>query len=351
MRVGVVGLAALYWPVAIGKGLQGREGVQFRSAATLGASEATLQATLGLSAAEYAERFQIKIYTDAAEMVAREQLDTVVLITRHSEHAAWAERMAALGLNLFIPKTFATTLEDAERIVQAQQHYGVKIAVGPSARFLPPVMAAKQAVEQGRIGKPFAVRICHHHGTIDVFHQQDWYRDPAEGGPELSLGWYGIDLALHLMADQVKTVFAQYGNFTSPDSPFMDCGRIELRMSQGGMASFDMYFCNRVAYPSWQLEIVGAQGVVSIHRVAGDSRKTVVSLDGANGYETLPLPEQTPGWEMFWVDDFINNRAPALSAVVAKEITQVALAARESANKGSMVSLYDYLHRTQHARL
>ena len=55
-----------------------------------------------------------------------------------------------------------------------------------------------------------------------------------EGGPELSLGWYGIDSAFHLMEDKVKTVYAQYGNFTSPDSPFMDCGRIEMRMAQGG---------------------------------------------------------------------------------------------------------------------
>jgi len=339
MRVGMVGLAALYWPLAMGNGLQGREGVQLLSAATLGVSEPLIQATLGMTSAEYAERFQVKLYSDAAEMVADEQLDTVVLIAPHSEHAAWAERMAALGVNIFIPKTFTTTLADANKIVQAEQRYGVKIAVGPSARYLPAMMAVKQAVDQGLIGKPFALRICHHHGTLDVFNPQDWYLNPSEGGPELSLGWYGIDLALHLMNDHVQTVAAEYGNFTTPDSPFMDCGRIEMRMVQGGMASFDMYFCNRVAYPSWQLEIVGPKGVVSIHRVAGDSRKTVVSLDGENGYTALPIPEGTPGWETFWIDEFQRNQASALSATVAQEITAIALAARESAQQGGRVSL------------
>jgi UDP-N-acetylglucosamine 3-dehydrogenase len=339
MKIGIAGLAALYWPLAMGRGLQGRADVEFCAAATLDVPEMTIRTLLGISAQEYAERFNLTLYHNAEEMVTQEQLDTVVLVTRHTEHAQWAERLASLGVNLFIPKTFTTTLQDAERIVQAQKQYGVKIAVGPSARYLPPFMAAKQAVQQGLIGKPFAVRICHHHGTIDVFHQQDWYRDPDEGGPELSLGWYGIDLALHLMEDKVKTVFAAYGNFTSPASPFMDCGRIEMRMAQGGMASFDMYFCNRVAYPSWQLEIVGPLGVVSIHRVEGDARKTVVSLDGPNGYEILPLPEQTPGWEMFWVDDFMNNREPAISAEMAKQITEIALAARESASQGCVVPL------------
>jgi predicted dehydrogenase len=339
MRVGIAGLAALYWPLAMGNGLQGREGVHFLSAATLGVDDALIKATLGMSAAEYTARFQIKLYPDAEEMVAREQLDTVVLITPHSEHAAWAERMAALGVNIFIPKTFTTTLADAARIVQAEQQYGVKIAVGPSARYLPAMMAVKQAVEQDLIGKPFALRICHHHGTLDVFNPQDWYRNPSEGGPELSLGWYGIDLALHLMNDHVQTVAAEYGNFTTPDSPFMDCGRIEMRMKQGGMAAFDMYFCNRVAYPSWQLEIVGPKGVVSIHRVAGDSRKTVVSLDGENGYTTLPIPDQTPSWETFWIDEFQRNQASVLSATVAQEITAIALAARESAQHGGRISL------------
>jgi predicted dehydrogenase len=339
MRVGLVGLAALYWPVAIGNGLQTRTDVEFLGAATLEADETTILETLGISAATYAERFNLKLYSQAEEMVAHEDLDTVVLATRHTEHATWVERMAKLGLNIFIPKTFTTTMLEAERIVQAQKRYGVKIAVGPSARYLPSIMAAKDAVDRNLIGKPFAIRICHHHGTIDVFNQKDWYRDPREGGPELSLGWYGIDLALHFMGEKVKTIFAEYGNFTTPDSPFMDCGRIMMRMADGGLVSFDMYFCNRMCYPSWQLEIVGPKGVVSIHRTEGDSARTVVALDSAQGYETLPAPDQTPGWEMFWIDDFKEGREPIISAEVAKRITQISLAARDSARQGYPVTL------------
>ena len=339
MRIGIVGLAALYWPMAMARGLQNRADVKFCAAATLDVPDSAIRNMLGSSAQEYAERFQLTVYQAAEEMIKQEQLDTVILVTRHSEHADWVERLAALGVNIFIPKTFTTTLADAERIVQAQQRSGVQIAVGPSARFLPPMLAMKQAIDQGLIGKPFSARICHHHGTIDVFNAADWYRDPTEGGPELSLGWYGIDLILHLMADTPTAVFAQYGNFTSSDSPFMDCGRIELRLAQGGMASFDMYFCNRVAYPSWQAEIIGPQGVISLHRVEGEARKTVVSVDNGDGYQLLPLPEQTPSWEMFWMDEFLNRRPPTISAATAKQITAIALAARESAHEGRVVSL------------
>jgi predicted dehydrogenase len=339
MRVGMVGLAALYWPVAIGDGLQARKGVEFIGAATLGVGGTAIEETLGMSAAEYAERFNLKLYRQAEDMVRNERLDTVVLATRHTEHAVWAERMAELGVDIFIPKTFATTMSDAERIVQAQKRYGVKVGVGPSARYLPPMMAAKDAVDKGLIGEPFAVRICHHHGTLDVFRENDWYRDPKEGGPELSLGWYGIDLALYFLEDGVKTVFAEYGNFTTPDSPFMDCGRIMMRMERGGLASFDMYFCNRVPYPSWQVEILGPEGVISVHRAEGDSTRTVVGLDSARGYEMLPLPDRTPGWETFWIEDFRQGREPAISAQVAKLITRISLAARDSASQGRPLAL------------
>lgn len=339
MRAGIVGLAGLYWPMALGRALKEHPGVHFVGAATLGEDERAIQEMLGITPAEYAARFGVKLYVDAEEMVVGEQLDTVVLVTRHTEHALWADRMAHLGMDIFIPKTFATTLLDAERIAQAQQHHHVKIAVGPSARYLPAMMAVKQAVDAGRIGKPFSMRLCHHHGTIDVFHQNDWYRDPVEGGPELSLGWYGIDLIQHMMDEPITRVTAQYGNYTSPDSPFMDCGRMEMQLASGGRASFDMYFCNRVPYPSWQMEVVGPGGLISIHRAAPDGATVAVGLDGPHGYERLALPESTPGWESFWIDDFLAGRKPAVSAEEAERITRVSLAARDSAVTGAPVAV------------
>lgn len=335
----MIGLSTLYWPIAIAEKLKRYSGVDFLSASTLGISESYIKETLGLASQEYADRFNIRLYEEPEEMVKKENLDTVVITTRHTEHAFWAEKMAELGLNIFIPKTFATTISDADRIVEAQRKYNVKIAVGPSARFLPHFVSAKNAIENDAIGKPFSMRICHHHGTIDVFKPNDWYRDPKEGGPELSLGWYGIDLILYFMNDKVKRVFAEYDNFTSPNSPFMDCGRINMRMANGGIASFDMYFCNRVPYPSWQMEIIGPKGVISIHRGEGNSNKTVVSLDNANGYQTLPLPNQTKDWETFWVEDFLNDRQPEISAEEARTITLISLSALESADKNCPVEV------------
>ena len=341
MRAGMVGLAALYWPQTLGRGLAAHPAVDFTAAATLGVADESIRAMLGSTPQEYADHFGLKLYTEAEEMIATEALDAAVIISRHSEHADWVERLAPLGVNIFIPKTFATTLADAERIVRAQVQHGIRIAVGPTARYLPSFMAVKEALAAGAIGQPFSLRLCHHHGTLDVFNPTDWYRDRAEGGPELSLGWYGIDLILHLLDDDVTQIYADYGNFTTPDSPFMDCGRMVLKMRRGGNAVFDMLFCNRFAYPSWQLEVVGTQGIVAIQRAAPDSNALVVTLHNAQGTQTLPQPEQTPGWEHFWIDEFVTGREPSLTASDALEITRLALAARQAAQSGQAVLMGD----------
>ena len=339
MRVGMAGLNGLYWPMAIGGGLRKRPGVEFLAAATLGDDASEIEANLGLSPDAYAARYGLRLYHEPEEMIQAEKLDTVVIVSRHSRHADWVERLAPLGVNIFLPKTFASTLAEADRIVKAQQTNGIQIAVGPSARFLPQMAAVKNAIAAGLIGEPFAARICHHHGTIDVFKQSDWYRDPAEGGPELSLGWYGIDLAQVLMDDLVKTVGASYGNYTSPDSPFMDCGRIVMGMRRGATVSFDMYFCNRLNYPSWQLEVIGPKGVISIHRREGDPYQTVVALDSPAGYSLLPVPTETPHWELFWRDELMAGKEPTITAKSARQITIVSLAARDAAAFGEVVAI------------
>jgi predicted dehydrogenase len=339
MRAGIVGLAAHYWTQTKGKGLAANSAVEFCAAATLGIVDESITAMLGSTPQAYADQFGLKLYTDARQMIATEALDCVVLITPHSLHAEWVEQLAPLGVNIFIPKTFTTTLADAQRIVDAQARHNIRIAVGPTARYLPSFMAVKGALTDGVIGKPISLRLCHHHGTLDVFNAADWYRDPGEGGPELSLGWYGIDLILHLLDDQVSAVYANYGNFTTPDSPFMDCGRMVLQMAQGGSATFDMLFCNRFAYPSWQLEVVGTEGIIAIQRSAPDSNGAVVTLHNHAGTHPLPLPQQTPGWEHFWIEEFLMGRALTLDASDALEITRLSLAARHSAQTGQVVAV------------
>jgi UDP-N-acetylglucosamine 3-dehydrogenase len=332
--IGLVGITALYWPLAMAQGLQKHPSGRLRAFCTLGDSTPEIQHHLGLTPNAFATKFDLKQYAGWEEMLAREKLQALIICTRHTEHAAMVERLAPYGIDLYVLKSFATTLEDCRRIVAAGRKYRIKIAVGPSGRFIPALAAAKQALP--RIGAPFSMRLCHHHGVIDVFQPRDWYRDPAEGGPELSLAWYIIDLIRHFMGQPVERVAAEYGNFNSPRSPYMDCGKLLLRFKDGAQASADMYFCNRVPYPSWEMEIMGPRGVITV-RESGPELSAGIRT--SRGYQPLAVHRCLPSWELFWVDEFRRKRKPSINAEEAAEITRLSLAARQAAHTGKWVSL------------
>ena len=84
---------------------------------------------------------------------------------------------------------------------------------------------------------------------------------------------------------------------------------------------------------------VPPSSVPAANRKLSDGSTIAVGLDGPNGYERLPLPERTPGWESFWIDDFLAGSRPAVSAEDAETITRISLAARESAVSGAAVLL------------
>jgi len=338
LKVGMAGLTSMWWPIAIARSLAKAKGAKLLAAATIGSPEKAVLEHLGMTPEAYAGKFALTLYRDAEEMVRREKLDAIVLCVPHSEHADWVERMARLGVDIYIPKSFATTLSDAARIVQAGRIHGVNIACGPSDRYQPAVLAAKAAIDRGLIGEVFALRLAHHHGTIEGFHKNDWYRRKKEGGPELSLAWYVIDLAMHLTGSRVKRVFALYKNYTTASSPFMDCGKMVLSMGTGAMVSCDMYFCNRFPYPVWEMEIVGPRGAVVVHADPESPGRTVVALHSAKGVQALPLPARPPDREVAWVEGFRRGIPAVVPAEEALEITRISLAARDSARSGKPVS-------------
>lgn len=336
MRIGMAGLQALYWPYAL-SGVRDLPGVKLCGAATLGVKESSILNCLGESPLRYADAMEIPLYRDAEEMVRAQRIDTLMLCTPHSDHARWVERLSPLGVDLFLPKTFAVSSAQADRIVAAEKRHSIRITSGPSARFLAPIEAAKKAVDKGLIGEPFSFRIMHHHGTLDVFGPGDWYREEKEGGPELSLGWYVIDLVLHFMGRQVASVYAQYGNFASPGSPFMDCGQIVMRMRSGAIASCNMYFCHRVPHPSWELEIAGAEGVVRVTQAGPAAEATQAFVFGRRGKKELALPKKTPHWELFWAEELKRGGPLSITAEDARQITLLSLAARKSSRAGRVV--------------
>ena len=117
-------------------------------------------------------------YTDAREMMARENLDVVSICTWHAGHAPWTIAVSNFKPKAIIcEKPMADTLGKAEQMIVACRRNGVKLVVGHQRRFLPAWTLAKDLIAQGAIGDVQQIVSCGGDGMPNYSsHQTDMYR-------------------------------------------------------------------------------------------------------------------------------------------------------------------------------
>jgi predicted dehydrogenase len=98
-----------------------------------------------------------EIYTDYSEMIARSDIDAVLILTGPGTHARFALEAIDAGRHLLLQKPMALTFEDADAITKAVRNAGLKAVVEPSSgTVLHPRMAkVKEIVDAGALGDPY----------------------------------------------------------------------------------------------------------------------------------------------------------------------------------------------------
>jgi predicted dehydrogenase len=118
---------------------------------------------LGL-AQRVAARYGVpKIYTDAAEMIAREQLDGIVASQPFTRHGVLLPELYRAGVPIFTEKPLASSVQAGETLVAALQRSGSWHMVGYHKRSDPATMYARQEIDRlqrtGELGPLKYVRI------------------------------------------------------------------------------------------------------------------------------------------------------------------------------------------------
>ena len=104
--------------------------------------------------AEIADRHGVsRRYTDYHEMIADETLDVIGIVTHIHDHRDIAVDVLRAGKNVFLEKPMASDVAECDAIIEAAEAGGGIFMVGHICRFDPRVAMAKEAIDQGRIGK------------------------------------------------------------------------------------------------------------------------------------------------------------------------------------------------------
>lgn len=105
-----------------------------------------------------ADSFQTVLFASIQQMLKNGCVpDAAFVCTPNSTHVAVAKELLAAGIHVLVEKPMSTTIEDGRDLLQAANISGKQLLVGHHRRFNPYVVASKQALLAGSIGRIVAI--------------------------------------------------------------------------------------------------------------------------------------------------------------------------------------------------
>ncbi len=314
-----------------------------------------------------AARFGIpEHYPSLDELLANSDVDAVVNLTPIPVHAETSLKIVEAGKHLAVEKPLATTLAEADAIIDAARARELTIICAPPDMLYSPYVQAQRLIRENVIGKVAFARVRSSHagpgGGPDgwPFDPTWFYQDGS--GPLLDMGVYGIHEITGLLGPAKRvTAFAgitepsrvvrggPYAGLEIPVTTPDNC-LFMLDFGDSTFAVVDGTF-NVHASRSPKVEVFGRAGAMAIFRNDGPDLE-VYRADVAPGVDGWIAPNNWPAVadprrallkRALLVDHLVDcvreQRAPVLSAEHARHALDIMLAVFQSAREGRVVEL------------
>ncbi|WP_078379037.1 Gfo/Idh/MocA family protein [Sutcliffiella halmapala] len=149
-----------------------------------------------------------KYYQNYQDLLQDSSIDVLCICTPSGMHAEMAIEAIKAGKHIIIEKPIALTLEEADRVINAAEKYGVKATVAFQKRFNPAVIQTKQKVDNGSFGKMIHANTTVRWYRDQSYYNQDQWRGTAsmDGGALMNQCIHNIDLLRWMMGPVKKIV-------------------------------------------------------------------------------------------------------------------------------------------------
>ncbi|HUZ36254.1 MAG TPA: Gfo/Idh/MocA family oxidoreductase [Streptosporangiaceae bacterium] len=196
VRLAAVGLGR--WARVMARAYAGSEMVELRSCYTRHDERR----------AAFAADFGCEQDGSLAALLARDDIDGLVVTAPNDQHAPIIEAAAAAGKHVYTEKPVAVSLADVRRIRRAVLGSQIVFACGHSARRLSGLREMKRILDSGEAGTPSMVEAVFGNERGLELKEGDWRADPvaSPGGPLTQLGIHQIDNLQYLLGPARRAV-------------------------------------------------------------------------------------------------------------------------------------------------
>jgi predicted dehydrogenase len=288
----------------------------------------------------FAELFKARLYPSYEALLA-EQPDGVLVCSENTKHRPLVELAAQAGVHILCEKPPATTLEDAQAMIDACRAAGVILMTAFPMRFSAPLLEIKAMLDTGSLGQVYSCNTTNQ-GQMPIHHRR-WFVDKtlAGGGAVMDHTVHLADVLRWYFNTEIVEVFAQTNHILHADTVDVETGGLlMLTLANGVFVSLDCSWSKPLNYPTWgglTMELISERGL------------TIIDAFSQN-LDVYHQRQPSHAWA-YWgsdanqamIEEFVaairEQRPPKVTGADGYKALEVALAAYASAEQGQPVKL------------
>jgi len=289
--------------------------------------------------AELADRYNVPDrYTDYRELLANPAVEAISITTHIDDHRDIALDALRAGKHVLLEKPMAPTVADCDRIVEAAQQSSGLFMVGHICRFDPRVVLARQAIEQGRVGRIVSMHA--RRNLSKAIGREVLDKISALMGD----GIHDADLMLWFTQAKPVSVYAQEvhpGTRRYPDAAWA-----MMRLDDGALGVIESVWHLPESTPyaiDARMEVIGTEGALYVN--CGEAGLEIHASEGVSMPDTMYWPRVSGerfgvlrAELQYFADCICENRPPhRVTPEESRAVVRLIAAAQESSKTNNVV--------------
>ncbi len=238
---------------------------------------------------DIALKYGASAYYSVDDLLAQKKdIDVVTICTPNGLHAEHSIKSLKAGFHVLCEKPLAIKASDCGEMIKTAEMYNRRLFAIKQNRFNPPVVAVKDILDKGILGKIYSIQ-------LNCFWNRnaDYYKDSWKGTAELDGGTlftqfsHFIDL-IYWMAGDVKRAYTLTRNFAHEGIiEFEDTGAIILEFNTGAIGTINYTVNSYNKNMEGSLTLFAENGTVKI----GGEYLNELEYQNIKDYKIENLPE------------------------------------------------------------
>ncbi|XID92913.1 Gfo/Idh/MocA family protein [Paenibacillaceae bacterium WGS1546] len=281
-----------------------------------------------------AAQYGVPYFESLDEMLAREDIDAVIVDAPTNLHRDVMVKAAKAGKHIFTEKVIAPTVREVEEILGAVRESGVKFAVSLPRLYDGYTQTIGKVLREGGLGKLTLVRarLSHNGAVADWLPAHFYSKEQCGGGALIDLGCHPMYLVRWFLG-MPESVSASFGYVTGKEVE--DNAVAVLRYPDGAIGIVEAGFVN--SHSPFSIELHGTEGTLLFG--FPDEKPVVRTNLGSGEWETLELDARLQSAYGQWVDHIRNGTEAEDNVAAAVDLTRLMEASTRSVVEGRPIRI------------